>query len=102
MEQFDSTNYLKKISEDKLTLVKYSADWCMPCRNLSPIIDEVVKKYPDINAGEVNIDIHSDLAIKDGIRGVPTIVFYKNGNVVDKMVGVHPPQSYIQKIESLK
>lgn len=102
MQQFDSTNYTEKINEDKLTLVKYSADWCGPCRVLTPILDGILKNYSDINAGEVNIDIHSDLAIKDGIRGVPTIVFYKNGQVLDKVVGVQPPQVYTQKIESLK
>lgn len=101
MEQFDSTSYQKKIQEDKLTLVKYAADWCGPCKVLSPILEGVVKDFPNINAGEVNIDIHSDLAIKDGIRGVPTVVFYKKGIVVDKMVGLQPAQAYSQKINSL-
>jgi len=101
MQQFDSTTYQEKINEDKLTLVKYAADWCGPCRVLSPILDGVLKDFPDVNAGEVNIDIHSDLAVKDGIRGVPTVVFYKNGLAVDKMVGLHQAQAYVQKINSL-
>lgn len=102
MEQFDSVNFDQKTKENKLTLVKYAADWCGPCKVLTPILNGVLENYPDINAGEVNIDIHSDLAVKDGIRGVPTIVFYKNGQVVDKMVGLQPAQAYAQKIESLK
>lgn len=101
MQQLDSTTYQEKINEDKLTLVKYAADWCGPCRVLSPILDGVLKDFPNVNAGEVNIDIHSDLAVKDGIRGVPTVVFYKNGVVVDKMVGLHQAQAYVQKINSL-
>jgi thioredoxin 1 len=102
MEQFDSVNFDQKTKENKLTLVKYAADWCGPCKVLTPILNGVLQGYPDINAGEVNIDVHSDLAIKDGIRGVPTVVFYKNGQVVDKMVGLQPAQAYTQKIESLK
>lgn len=102
MQQLDSITYYEKIKEDKLTLVKYSANWCGPCKVLSPIIDGVLQNYPDVNAGEVNIDVHSDLAIKDGIRGVPTIVFYKNGEVVDKVVGLQQAQIYTNKIESLK
>jgi thioredoxin 1 len=102
MEQFDSVNFDQKTKENKLTLVKYAADWCGPCKVLTPILNGVLQGYPDINAGEVNIDIHGDLAVKDGIRGVPTVVFYKNGQVVDKMVGLQQANAYIQKIESLK
>ena len=102
MKQFDSTTYEQKINEDKLTLVKFAANWCGPCRILTPILEGVLSKYPDINAGEVNIDIHPDLASKDGVRGVPTVVFYKNGVMVDRMVGVQQPHIYQSKIDSLK
>ena len=102
MEAINTTNYYDLINSDKLTLVKYSADWCGPCKVLTPILEGVVKNYPDINAGEVNIDVYSELALKDGIRGVPTIIFYKNGIVVDKMVGLHQAQAYVTNIESLK
>jgi thioredoxin 1 len=102
MQQFDLTTYNEKINEDKLTIVKYKANWCGPCRVLSPILEGVVKDYVDINVGEVDIDTNMALAQKDGIRGVPTVVFYKNGQVLDKMVGLQPAQVYAQKIESLK
>jgi len=102
MQQLDSITYNEKIIEDKLTVVKFAANWCGPCRVLTPMMEEIIKSYPDINFGEVNIDVHPDLAAKDGIRGVPTVVFYKNGNLVDKMVGLHPAQSYQSKIDSLK
>jgi len=102
MEQFDSITYHEKIKEDKLTIVKHFASWCGPCRVLTPILEGVLSKYPDINAGEVNIDIHPDLASKDGVRGVPTVVFYKNGVMMDRMVGVQQPHIYQAKIDSLK
>jgi len=103
MKQLDTTTYSEIINSDKLTLIKYSANaWCGPCRMLTPILNKVVENYTDINFGEVDIDTHPDLAVKDGIKGVPTIVFYKNGQVVDRMVGLQPAQAYQVKIESLK
>jgi len=102
MQEFDSISYNEKISENKLTLVKFAANWCGPCKVLTPILEGVIQNYPDINFGEVNIDIHPDLAVKDGVRGVPTVVFYKNGTMVDKMVGLQSAQVYQSKIDSLK
>jgi thioredoxin 1 len=102
MQQFDLTTYNEKINEDKLTVVKYFANWCGPCKVLTPIMEDVIKNYPNINAGEVNIDTNMALAQKDGIRGVPTVVFYKNGKLLDKMVGLSPAQLYQSKIEALK
>jgi thioredoxin 1 len=102
MQQFDLATYEQKINEDKLTVVKHFAPWCGPCKALTPILEGVVKNYPDINVGEVNIDIHPVLAQRDGIRGVPTVVFYKNGKLLDKMVGLSPAQVYQTKIDSLK
>lgn len=103
MKQFDSITYNEAINEDKLTLVKYKANWCGPCRVLTPILEGVLENYGDtINTGEVDIDTHSDLAFRDGIRGVPTIVFYRNGVVVDKMVGLQQAEVYQSKIDSLK
>lgn len=102
MQQFDTTTYNEKINEDKLTVVKYAASWCGPCRVLSPILEGVVKNYADINVGEVDIDANMTLAQKDGIRGVPTVVFYKNGKMLDKMVGLQQAPAYQSKIDSLK
>lgn len=101
MQELNSITYQEKISENKLTLVKYKASWCGPCSVLTPILNKVSQDFPDVNFGEVDIDTHPDLAVKDGIRGVPTIVFYKNGQVVDRMVGLQPAQTYIDKINSL-
>ena len=102
MQQFDSATYEQKINEDKLTIVKYFANWCGPCKVLTPIMEDVIKNYPDINAGEVNIDTNMALAQKDGIRGVPTVVFYKNGKLLEKIVGLAQAQNYQAKIDSLK
>ena len=105
MKQLDSITYHETINSDKLTFVKYAAIWCNPCKILNKVIENenLIETYGEnINFGEVNIDTHPELAIKDGVRGVPTVIFYKNGQVIDRLSGLHPIQSYIQKLESFK
>ena len=102
MKNINEIEYQEMINSDKLSVIKYFGTWCGPCRVLTPIIEGVVKNYTDINVGEVDIDTHSELAIKDGIRGVPTVVFYKNGKLLDKMVGLQQATTYQAKIDSLK
>lgn len=102
MKNINEIEYQEMINSDRLSVIKYFGTWCGPCRVLTPIMEDVIKDYPDINAGEVDIDAHPNLARKDGIRGVPTLVFYKNGKVLDRMVGLAPAQNYKVKIDSLK
>ena len=101
MKNLNKTEYNEMTNLDTLSVIKYFGVWCQPCKMLSPILEGVVKNYTDINVGEVDIDTNMSLAQKDGIRGVPTVVFYKNGKLLDKMVGLQPAQSYIDKINSL-
>ena len=101
MKQFTPETYKEAINSDKLTLVKYKAIWCGPCKVLGPILEDVIKEFPDINTGEIDIDQNTDIAVADGIRGVPTLVFYKNGQVVDRMVGLQSGPTYTEKIKSL-
>ena len=101
MEKFTIESYEQKTNEEKLTVVKHMANWCGPCRVLTPILDKVSQDFPNVNFGEVDIDDTPTLAVKDGVRGVPTVVFYKNGQVVDRIVGLQPAQNYIDKINSL-
>lgn len=102
MKNINEIEYQEMINSDKLSVIKYFGTWCGPCRVLTPIMEDVIKNYPDINAGEVDIDRNMALAQRDGIRGVPTVVFYKNGKLLDKMVGLSPAQVYQAKIDSLK
>jgi len=102
MQQLNETSYNDLITSDKLSVIKFAAEWCGPCRVLKPIIESIVSKYPDVNFGEVDIDQERNIAISEGIRGVPAVIFYKNGVAVDRMVGVRPANEYVQKIDSLK
>jgi len=102
MQQLNETTYDEMINENKLTVVKFFGVWCGPCKVLAPALESIVGNYPDVNFGEVDIDQNISLAQKEGIRGVPAVIFYKNGNVLDRLVGLHPIQNYVGKIESLK
>lgn len=102
MQQLNETSYNDLIKSDKLTVIKFFGAWCGPCKILAPVLESIVPKYPDVNFGEVDIDQERNIAISEGIRGVPAVIFYKNGAVVDRMVGVRPANEYVQKIDSLK
>lgn len=97
-------NIANVLSDNKLTVVDFWAPWCGPCRILSPIIDEIADEHTGsetVNIGKVNVDENSDLAVKYGIRGIPSILFIKDGNVVDRFVGMKTKNEIQDKINSL-
>jgi thioredoxin 1 len=102
MQQLNETSYNDLIKSDKLTVIKFFGTRCGPCKVLAPVLERVTKNYPDVNFGEVDIDQERNVTINEGIRGVPAVIFYKNGQPLDRLVGLHPIQNYINKIESLK
>lgn len=85
-----------------LKVLKFSASWCGPCKVFSPIFNEVRSQMSDVSFAEVDVDQSSDLAIKYGIRGVPTLIIEKDGQVVDRKSGVLQNQALTQLINSYK
>ena len=76
------------LQADKTVLVDFYADWCGPCKMLSPIVDEVANEVNDVKVCKVNIDEARDLAIKFDIMSIPTLLVFKNGNVVNSSLGL--------------
>jgi len=88
--------------QSPITILQFSAEWCGPCRMLGPIIEDLAKDNTDVTIGKVNVDENSESAVKYGVRGIPTMIFFKDGEVVDKIVGVKSKAELQAKIDSLK
>ncbi len=88
--KISSENYEEEVLKaDKPVIIDFYADWCGPCRMMSPIIDEIAEEKKDcIKVGKVNVDENQDLAMKYGVMSIPTIVIIKNGKVERTFVGV--------------
>ena len=86
----------------KVTLIDFWAAWCGPCRMVGPVIAELAEDYGDkAVVGKLNVDQNPETSMKFGIRSIPTVLFMKNGEVVDKLVGASSKQAYAAKLEAL-
>ena len=95
-------NFEALIGGEGLTLVDFWAVWCGPCRMLSPIVDEVSEDFAGkVSVVKCNVDDCEDIAFKFGIRSMPTLIFFKNGEMVDRIVGALPKAALVEKIEAL-
>jgi thioredoxin 1 len=90
------------LKSGKVALVDFWAEWCGPCRMIGPSVEELSKEYAGKAViGKLNVDNNQGVATQFGIRSIPTLLFFKNGEMVDKQVGVVPKQVLQQKLEAL-
>lgn len=82
-------------------VVDFWAEWCGPCRAIGPVIEDLAKEYDGrVNIGKVNVDVNPEVSMNYGITSIPAILFIKNGEVVDKLVGAQPKGNFVKKIEA--
>jgi len=94
-------NFIGLLERYPLLVVDCWASWCMPCKMLEPVIKELSKEYTDrVVFGKLNVDDNRELAMKFGIMSIPTLIFFKDGNMVETLIGAVPKQHIEEKIKT--
>lgn len=96
------SNYEEVLAQGLPLVIDFSATWCGPCKKIAPIIEELAAEYDGkVNVYKCDVDDNDKLTSDYGIRNVPTVIFIKNGEVVDKHVGAAPKSTFVEKIDAL-
>jgi thioredoxin 1 len=100
--EFTDANFQDEVlNADQPVLVDFWAEWCGPCKMLGPVIDELAGEYEGkAKVGKIDIDNNRDAAVQYGIQSIPSIIIFKNGEVVNKFVGISPKDELASAIDS--
>lgn len=95
-------NFEELVNSGKPMVIDFWAEWCGPCRMVGPIIDELATEYEGkVTIGKMDVDNNNNVVARFGIRNIPTVLFFKDGEMVDKQVGAAQKPAYVAKIDAL-
>ncbi len=98
----NQANLEEVLASGKPVVIDFWAEWCGPCRMIAPIVDELAAEYGDkVVIGKCDVQENDDIAVKYSVRNIPTLIFLKNGELVDKQVGACSKDALKAKIEKL-
>ena len=97
--QITKNNFAEAESSAKTVLLDFYADWCGPCRMVSPIVDEIAEENAQYFVGKINVDNEPELAQRFGVMNIPTLVVMKNGQVVQQVAGARPKAQILAMLE---
>lgn len=92
-------NFEQVKNSEKTVLLDFYADWCGPCRMVSPIVEEISEEYPQYFVGKINVDEEPQLAAEFEVASIPTLVVIKNGEIVNQSVGARPKAQILSMLE---
>ena len=99
---FNDENSKPEIESGKPVVIDFWAEWCIPCKKIAPIVDELAEQYEGrVKIGKYNVEESSEVATEFGIRSIPTILFFRDGKLVDKNVGSISKSNLEEKINAL-
>lgn len=94
-------NFEEFISSNDVAVIDCWAAWCGPCRMLSPVIEELAREQKDVAFGKLNVDENRATPMKYGIMSIPTLLYFKDGQLVDKTIGARPKRSIEDRLEKI-
>ena len=98
-KKITSKSFEEFVSQNRIAVIDFHADWCMPCRIVSPRLTELSNEMNNIAFGKINVDENADVAQRFGIVSIPTIIIFKEGKQIDEMVGTQPKDRIKELVE---
>lgn len=99
IQKVTQSNFTQIKNSKQTVLLDFYADWCGPCRMVSPLVEEIAEERPDCLIGKVNVDEEPELAAAFGVSSIPMLVVMKNGQIVQQAIGARPKAQLLQLLE---